>query len=94
MQLGDKPLIVLSRGLSDGASPETEAAWRSLQTEMVKSSSNGKQVIAEKSGHYIQFSEPELVTVAIHDVIRAAAENRDRKTAWRINFEEGDFWNI
>ncbi|MGB2912341.1 MAG: alpha/beta hydrolase [Pyrinomonadaceae bacterium] len=74
MQLGDKPLIVLSRGLSDGASPETEAAWRSLQTEMVKSSSNGKQVIAEKSGHYIQVSEPELVTVAIHDVIRAAAE--------------------
>ncbi len=74
MQLGAKPLIVLSRGLSDGASPETEAAWRSLQTELVKSSSNGKQVIAEKSCHYIQFYEPELVTVAIRDVIRAAAE--------------------
>lgn len=74
MQLGDKPLIVLSRGLSDGASPQTEAAWRSLQNELVMCSSNGKHVIAEKSGHYIHFSEPDVVINAIRDVVRVVSD--------------------
>lgn len=73
MQLGAKPLIVLSRGLSEGASPEIEAAWRELQTDLVKCSLSGKHVIAEKSGHYIQFAEPELVIDSIRRVIRAVA---------------------
>lgn len=72
MQLGAKPLIVLSRGLSAGASPETEAAWRELQTELVKCSASGKLVIAERSGHYIQFAEPELVIDAIRQIVYAA----------------------
>lgn len=75
MQLGTKPLIVLSRGLSDGASPETEAAWRALQIDLVKRSSDAEQVIAEKSGHYIQFFEPELVIDAIKQVLRKTANN-------------------
>lgn len=72
MKLGAKPLIVLSRGLSDGASPETEVAWRALQTELAKCSLNGSQVIAQKSGHYIQFSEPDLVVEAIRQASQAA----------------------
>lgn len=73
MKLGGKPLIVLSRGISDGASAETEAAWRELQAELVNCSTRGKHVIAQKSGHYIQFFEPELVTDAIHSVMAEAA---------------------
>ena len=74
MQLGNKPLIVLSRGLSDGASAETEAAWRELQTELVRCSTSGKHVIAQKSGHYIQFFEAKLVIDAIRDVTRMATD--------------------
>lgn len=76
MQLGAKPLIVLSRGLSDGASPENEAAWRELQADLARCSSSGKQVVAQKSGHYIQFAEPELVIDAIRQVIRAVATDQ------------------
>jgi pimeloyl-ACP methyl ester carboxylesterase len=75
MQLGSKPLIVLSRGLNDGASPETEAAWRKLQIELVKCSTNGKHVIAQKSGHYVQFSEPDLVIDAIKQILNKARNN-------------------
>lgn len=77
MQLGAKPLMVLSRGLSDGASPETQAAWNELQNKLVKCSSNGKQVIANKSGHYIQLSEPELVVDAIRQVENEAARAKN-----------------
>lgn len=76
MQLGAKPLIVLSRGLSDGASPETEAAWRMLQTELVKCSTSGKHVIAQKSGHYVQFFQPDLVIDAIRQVLRSAGNSK------------------
>jgi pimeloyl-ACP methyl ester carboxylesterase len=72
MQLADKPLVVLSRGLSEGASAENEAVWLDLQSDLAKRSSNGKLVIAKNSGHYIQFSEPELVVGAIRQVIREA----------------------
>jgi len=69
MQLGGKPLIVLSRGLSDGASPETEAAWRELQNDLVKCSTSGKHLIAQN----IQFAEPELVIDSIRQVIQEVA---------------------
>jgi pimeloyl-ACP methyl ester carboxylesterase len=76
MRLGTKPLIVISRGLCDGASPETEAVWRELQSELLKSTSNGKHVIAKKSGHYIQFAEPELVTDSIRQLLNANENSR------------------
>lgn len=73
MQLGDKPLIVLSRGLSDGGSPETEAAWLELQSTLAKRSTNGKLIVAKNSGHYIQFFEPGLVIDSIREVIQTVA---------------------
>lgn len=72
LSLGDKPLIVLSRGNSDGSTPEIEAKWRELQTDLVKLSLNGKQIIAAKSGHYIHFAEPELVVEAIREITTLA----------------------
>ncbi len=75
MKLGDKPLIVLSRGRQEDSSEETnqtEQAWRALQTDLVSRSTKGKQIIAEKSGHYINFDQPELVIDAVHQVVEAA----------------------
>lgn len=40
-----------------------------LQQELVSLSTQGKQVIAEKSGHYIQWDQPDLVIDAIREVV-------------------------
>jgi pimeloyl-ACP methyl ester carboxylesterase len=80
MRLGDKPLIVLTRGLneesSSGSLKEAERmrqVWLELQADMVRRSSNGRQIIAEKSGHYIQFYQPGLVVDAVRQVVEASA---------------------
>jgi pimeloyl-ACP methyl ester carboxylesterase len=74
--LGDLPVIVLSRGQPDplpGMSPSEqqpyEQTWRELQAKLVELSSNSSQVIAEQSGHYIQLAQPELVIQAIRRII-------------------------
>ncbi len=63
--LGDMPLIVLTRGKnqSEGHSK--------LQADLVRLSRNGRQIIAENSGHHIQLDEPELVIEAIRQVVDA-----------------------
>jgi pimeloyl-ACP methyl ester carboxylesterase len=78
-QLGNKPLVVLTRGKKEAVpflSPEEtdrmEQAWKELQAELAGRSQNGKQIIAEKSGHYIQFDQPDLVLDAIRQTTEAA----------------------
>jgi pimeloyl-ACP methyl ester carboxylesterase len=78
MRLGDKPLIVLTRGIKEAnhaGSPEGvgqgEQAWSELQADLARRSSSGKQIIAEKSGHHIQFDQPDLVIDAIRQVVEA-----------------------
>ncbi len=76
MHLGAKPLIVLTRGKAESVPGMTEEetdlttqGWLKLQAELAKRSSGGKQIIAEKSGHYIQFDQPELVIESIRQVV-------------------------
>ena len=78
MRLGDKPLIVLTRGMKEAnqaSSPEgaeqAEQAWAELQADLAHRSSSGRQIIAEKSSHYIQFDQPDLVIDAIRQVVGA-----------------------
>ena len=59
--LGDKPLIVLTAGLS----PPRHA---DLQRKLVQLSTHGQQIIVEKSAHLIPFEQPEAVTNAIRSV--------------------------
>ncbi|HEX2991436.1 MAG TPA: alpha/beta hydrolase, partial [Anaerolineales bacterium] len=63
--LEDVPLIVLSHGLSDDGEVQFEREWTGMQEELAALSSNGMQVIAEESGHYIQLDQPDLVIEAI-----------------------------
>jgi pimeloyl-ACP methyl ester carboxylesterase len=70
--LGGLPLIVLSHGLPDRSigvtelqQEEFEREWTAMQKELVGLSSNSRQVIAEKSEHYIQLDQPELVIESI-----------------------------
>ena len=74
-------LIVLTAGQFEiaevfGLTPEEEQqialARLELQAELAKLSSNGKQLIAEQSGHLIQLDQPELVVDAIRQVVEKA----------------------
>lgn len=60
--LPDVPLVTISSG---ELPPERIEEHRQL----ARLSSNGRHIVARKSGHWIQFDEPELVVTAIREVV-------------------------
>jgi pimeloyl-ACP methyl ester carboxylesterase len=81
--LGDIPLVVISAGqyavpdalrLPAEDEERTMAVWHELQAELGALSSNGRQVMAGESGHYIHVDQPQLVIDAIGEVVEAARE--------------------
>lgn len=78
---GDIPLIVLSRGhwdvvplLSEAENQQSWEVWQEVQSELAALSVDAKQIIAEKSGHYIQLDQPDLVINAIHEMVDSLRE--------------------
>jgi pimeloyl-ACP methyl ester carboxylesterase len=77
--LGNRPLRVLSSGGKSNQSldfpPDLVAHMArvdsDMQGELSRLSSNGMQIIAGNSGHFIQLDEPELVVTAIRDVVHS-----------------------
>jgi pimeloyl-ACP methyl ester carboxylesterase len=76
--LGDMPLVVLTAPNKERAADfpaELNARfnqiWVELQEELVQLSSNSIHVISDKSQHFIQRDQPELVVDAIRQVITA-----------------------
>lgn len=72
--LGDMPLIVLTRGISEEDGPDGKAfeeEHRRDHAAIAAMSRNGKLVIAAHSGHHVQLDEPELVIKSIRDVLTA-----------------------
>jgi pimeloyl-ACP methyl ester carboxylesterase len=69
--LGDMPLVVLSRGRPDSDDPNVEEEHTRNQAEFLRLSRSARQVIAQRSGHEILLDEPELVVVAIREVLTA-----------------------
>ena len=70
--LGDLPLIVITRGKpdeegSDAAAREQE--HRSDQAKQAAMSRNGRQLIAEQSGHHVPLEDPALVVRAVRDIL-------------------------
>src|SRR5204863_1113782 len=79
--LGNRPTVVVTRGIS-GYEGEPLAEQRAQerhahQRDLVTLSRNGKQVIAEGSGHQVQVESPDVVVKAIRDVLAAATEASD-----------------
>ena len=82
--LGDLPLVVLSRGRPtaqpDGYPAEVtarrEQAWQQMQHELAALSTASLHLTAERSGHDINHDEPAAVVAAIR---RALALARDRE---------------
>ncbi len=71
------PLIVLSHGrpdltlgLTDAEQAQFEQEWAAMQRELAGLSSNSQQIIAEKSGHYIQLDQPELAIESILELVK------------------------
>lgn len=85
---GDKPLIVLTRGIPEEHGPEGKALEeerRRSHAAVAKRSRQGKLIVAARSGHHIQMDEPALVIQSIRDVVDAAAKAlvQDKATAER-----------
>jgi pimeloyl-ACP methyl ester carboxylesterase len=80
--LGDRPLIVLTRGRAPSPSgdPEMdrqiaayEQVWmHELQPQLARLSARGRQVIVEKSGHGIPEEAPDAVVEAVREVVLSA----------------------
>ena len=77
-KVGDKPLIVITAGkpvnaeevgLSQEQVDQITKVWKMLQKDLVAKSSQGKQMIAEHSGHMITREQPEIIIEAIREVI-------------------------
>jgi pimeloyl-ACP methyl ester carboxylesterase len=75
------PLVVLVRGMippdeePPNWTPERAermgASWLQLQAELAQRSPQGRLVIAERSGHNIHHSQPEIVVDAIRQIVDA-----------------------
>jgi pimeloyl-ACP methyl ester carboxylesterase len=68
---GDMPLVVITRGIPDESGPAGLAERKKEHATLAALSHNGKQIVAERSGHHVQIEQPELVTDAIREVVRA-----------------------
>lgn len=82
------PLTVLSRGLPidfsmyelDGnlTSEQLEEAWLASQNQLALLVPNAKHVIAKKSSHYIQATQPQLIIDAIKEMVKSLRINSHR----------------
>jgi pimeloyl-ACP methyl ester carboxylesterase len=80
--LPNVPLAVISAGV--GRDPavfpkgwpieEDHVLWLQMQADLATLIPGGRHVIAEKSGHYVHQTEPELVIEAIRQVVQAVRE--------------------
>ena len=70
--LGERPLIVLTRGPGKSAAvPEDWRRWHSLHQDLSRLSANSRHVVTGRPGHYIHKREPGQVAGAILDVLRS-----------------------
>lgn len=79
LPLGNIPVIVLThkedRVLPAGEEKEYEV-WVQLHKEIAAESSRGRQVVVEKSGHFIAIDQPARVVEAIGEILRESREEK------------------
>lgn len=69
--LPDVPAVLITgmKSNPDGSERKLYDAWLKLHEAWVERMPRGTHVITEKSGHFIQFTEPELVVGAISNIV-------------------------
>jgi hypothetical protein len=76
------PLVVLTAGqpadpsfFPPGWPIEAQSSlWLELQADLAGLVPNGRHVVAERSGHYVHQTQPELVVAAIRQVVEAVRD--------------------
>jgi hypothetical protein len=72
--LGNTPPVVISRAARDPVSgSETFPEWQQGQLRLTQISTVSTHIVAERSGHIIQFSEPGIITNAIRRTLKVSA---------------------
>ena len=54
---------------------QMEQTWKAFQQELTAKSSNGKQIIAERSDHMINHYQPEIIVEAIREMVNEVRAN-------------------
>lgn len=74
--IGNKPLIVITAGKKKSVGFYTQEQvdllhnkWLALQADLAAKSSNSKHIIAENSGHMINFEQPAIIIDAVREMI-------------------------
>jgi pimeloyl-ACP methyl ester carboxylesterase len=66
--LGDRPLIVLTRGM-DSTQPVID-----VHAALARMSTNSRHIVVKDSGHEVHLFQPAVVIQAIRDVVQAARD--------------------
>jgi pimeloyl-ACP methyl ester carboxylesterase len=66
------PVRVITSGTAFPPKPEEQKAWRESHERLTASIKGAVLVVAEKSGHMIPFSEPDLLVSVVAEVVRLA----------------------
>jgi pimeloyl-ACP methyl ester carboxylesterase len=64
------PLVVLA-ATDHGDTPAREALWREVQARTAALSPQGRLVVVEGAGHYVQVERPDIVVAAVGEVLAA-----------------------
>jgi len=64
------PVRVITSGLAFLPKPEEQKAWRESHERLTASIKGAVLVLAEKSGHMIPFSQPDLLVSVVSEVVR------------------------
>ena len=70
--LGDRPLIVITAGQGKLMNGRPWQVWHGLQAELAALSANQRHIVADRPGHYVHKSDPDLVITAIREVVHSA----------------------
>jgi len=66
------PVRVITSGTAFLPKPEEQKAWRESHERLTASIKGATLVVAEKSGHMIPFSQPDLLVSVVSEVVRLA----------------------
>ena len=78
-RLGDTPLLVVSRGWNDPATgDQVYPEWEEAQKRLASLSTNSARIVAARSGHMIQFTEPGVIVDAIQRLLEVQAHKPSR----------------
>jgi pimeloyl-ACP methyl ester carboxylesterase len=85
--LPDVPITLITGARSDPPykTGEILQAWMTLQKEWLKQVPSARYIVTEKSGHFIQNQEPELVADAIRQMVAAASRKQNPNQVQRLH---------